>query len=351
MSGGRVRAIDPCREPAWEDFVAWHPGATVFHTPHWARALTAAYGFQPVYYVLETAQGEITAALPLMLVRSRITGHRLVGLPFSDLCPALAQDADEMAALAAAVQHEARRRGLEYVELRGGEPDRLVPLGFVTVASLFVRHVMEVPSDLTELERRVHESARRGVRKALRSGVKVRRAGPEAMPLFYRLYEATRRRQRLLPAPRRFFAAVGEHLLGRGLGTLLLAEVDGEVVACNLLLWWRQAMVYKANVSRPDWLEVRPNNLLMWRTIVLAQEMGMQVLDMGRTDADHAGLRRFKSLWGACESPLPYFYFPTPERGQGGRRAALGRALRVLAGLSPAWACRCLASWLYRHLA
>lgn len=351
MNSGRLRAIDPRCEPAWEEFVAWHPEATVFHTSHWARALTAAYGFEPVYYVLETAQGEITAALPLMLVRSRLTGHRLVGLPFSDLCPPLVQGADELAALAMAVQREARRRGLDYVELRGGDADRLVPLGFVTVASLFVRHVMEVPSDLAELEPMVHDSARRGVRKALRSGVEVRRAGPEALPLFYRLYEATRRRQRLLPAPRRFFAAIGEHLLGRGLGAFLLAEVNGEVVACNLLLWWRQGMVYKANVSQPDRLEVRPNNLLMWHTIALAREMGMRVLDMGRTDADHEGLRRFKSLWAACESPLPYFYYPTPERGQGRRRRALGRALRVLAALCPAWLSRGLSSCLYRHLA
>jgi CelD/BcsL family acetyltransferase involved in cellulose biosynthesis len=346
---GRVRVLDPRCCPAWDEFVARQPEATVFHSGPWAQALTTAYGFQPRYYVLETGSGEMVAALPLMLVRSLLTGHRLVGLPFSDLCPPLAAGPAALAPLAAAVAEDVRRQGVGHVELRGGHPHWLGPLGFATAGHPFVRHVLELPATAGELERLVHPSARRGVRKALRLGVRVRRAGAEALPLFYRIYQETRQRQHLAPAPYRFFAAIGQHLLERGLGCLLLAEVEGQAVACNLLLWWRDWMVYKANVSLPQWLEARPNNLLLWHSLGLAQEMGLRRLDLGRSDAAQAGLRRFKSLWGAVEAPLPYFYYPAPAAA--GRRRALGGALRLLARASPRWGSRALGSLLYRHLA
>ena len=349
MSVARVSVIDPRHSAAWAWFARECPGATVFHSPQWAQALASAYGFQPRYYVLQTASGEVVAALPLMLVRSRLTGDRLVGLPFSDLCPPLAADAGPVAMLAAAARDEAWRLGLRYVEVRGGDPCWLEPSGFTAVNGLFVRHVLELPRDRRQLEALVHDSARRGVRKAQRLGVRVRRAGPEAMSVFYRIYRVTRARQHLVPAPYRFFQAVGEHLLDKGLGTLLLAEVEGEAVACNLLLWWGETMTYKYNVSLPDRLDARPNNLLMWATLELALEMGMGRLDMGRSDAAHEGLRRFKSLWGAVEAPLPYLYYPADALARDGR-SSLGRVLRTAVRTCPQWGARALGALLYRHL-
>ncbi len=348
MKNGRLAVLDPRSDPAWEEFVARDPRATVFHTPHWARALADAYGFQPRYHALLSAGGEVEAAMPLMLVRSPLTGRRLVGLPFSDLCPPLVPDADSAALLCQAVREDARRLGADYVEVRGGDLGVFGRQGFAADGETYVRHLLPLPAELGDLERRLHDSARRGVRKALRCGVRVRRCGAEAMPAFYRLYTCTRRRQGLASAPYRFFAAIGERLLARGLGALLLAEADGEAVAANLVLWWREAMVYKANVSLAEALEMRPNNLLMWATIELAHEMGLRWLDMGRTDAGHEGLRRFKSLWGAREEPLPYLYYPAPTAT--GRRRALGSALRLAARTLPGRLYGAL-GLLYRHLA
>ena len=76
--------IDPRTEPAWDTFIAAHPAATVFHTAAWCRVLAETYGYRPQYVGAFDGQGQLQAAVPLMLVQSWLTSKRLVGLPFSD---------------------------------------------------------------------------------------------------------------------------------------------------------------------------------------------------------------------------------------------------------------------------
>ncbi len=346
----RVSVIDPRESPAWEEFVTTCPEATVFHTAHWARVLVDSYGFAPRYYALTDAGGDVQSALPLMLVQSWLTGRRLVGLPFSDACPPLATEAEGLHLLLATAARDAERQHLRYVEVRGGEPSLLAHRRFVPQPGLFVQHVLRLDRGLDELMALVHPSTRGGMRKARRLGLRVHQAGPEGLPVFYELYCLTRRRHGLVPAPYRFFQAMSAHLLEKGLGTLLFVEFDGEALACNLLLWWRNTVVYKFNVSRPDALQARPNNLLMWATIELAKEMGMSCLDLGRSDADQEGLRRFKSAWGAEEHSLTYFYFPGPEARSRGAARWFGRLLGTLGRSSPDWAYRRVWPRFYRHL-
>jgi hypothetical protein len=76
-------------------------------------------------------------------------------------------------------------------------------------------------------------------------------------------------------------------------------------------------------------------------------ENGQQRLDFGRTDHDNAGLRAFKSTWGATESPLAFTYF-------GGYNATLGRGrLRHLTGTAirhtPPSFGRLIGQAFYRH--
>ena len=37
---------------------------------------------------------------------------------------------------------------------------------------------------------------------------------------------------------------------------------------------------------------------------------GKKFFDFGRTSSDNIGLMRYKEMWGATPSDLPYFYFP-----------------------------------------
>ena len=170
-----VQVTDPRLSPAWDEFVAQQAEGSVFHSTAWAGVLLETYRYQPRYYVLTDASGDILAGVPLLLVKSRLTGRRLVGLPFSDLCPPLVSDSCDPSPLLERIHQDAQGDHLSYIEMRGPSALRLAQWGYQET-SCFTRHVIPLDKSLEELEAAFHSSARRGMKKALREGVSVHSA-------------------------------------------------------------------------------------------------------------------------------------------------------------------------------
>jgi CelD/BcsL family acetyltransferase involved in cellulose biosynthesis len=161
----------------------------------------------------------------------------------------------------------------------------------------------------------------------------------------------TRKKHGLLPQPWRFFANVHQHMIASGRGHLLLAEFEGRPIAGDLLLQFRDQMVYKFNASDPAFLHLRPNNLLLWEAIKLSAAQGCRTLDLGRCDEDNEGLRRFKLLWGSEERRLRYYTHAPGGRAQGGIAAsAAGRTLlSVIVKYAPPSALSALGAAMYHN--
>ena len=173
-------------------------------------------------------------------------------------------------------------------------------------------------TDANGMEASLHTSARRAIRKAEREGLTIRVATDEAaMREFYRLTVLTRRKHGLLPQPWRFFRNIHKHHMAAGAGYLLLAEHNGVVIAGDLLLHFRDELTYKFNASDPQYLHLRPNNLLLWHAMKTGADLGCRSLDLGRCEEDNEGLRRFKLLWGSREEDLSYYYYPANNSNGG----------------------------------
>lgn len=297
--------IDPIADPRWATLVAASDAATPFHHPAWLTLLREQYGYDLIACCAEGPRGELDGGLPLARIASRLTGSRLVALPFSDLCPPLracGAPAETAATVLDALEAERLRRGLE-VEVRadlpgaaGGRP-----------GARFLHHAVPLEADVDAVAARFSRSqVRRGIAKAEREGVTVRQATDvDALKEFYRLHLATRRRQGAPTQPWRFirrFAALFE----QDLGFVLLARVGGRTIAAAVFLELRRTLVYKYGASDRRQLDKRPNNLLFMEAIRHGCERGARRLDLGRTDLANAGLRRFKLAWGAEESELAY---------------------------------------------
>lgn len=325
--------------------------ATVFHSTAWAQVLSETYGHQPRYCVTLDGGGSVLAGVPAFLVSSRLTGRRLVGAPFSDLCPPLVRDGENADGLAEGVLRDARRQGASYVEIRGSAPLPLEDAGFKD-SPWFMRYVVPLGPPLGEIVARMHDSARRGVRKSERAGLEVRcSTSLDDLRRFYDLHVATRRGHGVPPQPYRFFERIHAHFFARERGYLLLASVGDRVVAGDLLLRNHRSLVYKFNASDSRFLEMRPNNALMWAAIQLGKRLDCQTLDLGRCEADNDGLRRFKLLWGAQELPLPYYYYPDVRgvTAMSQRRWASG-LMAAAVRLAPRSLMEPASRMLYRHL-
>ena len=336
--------IDPLRDPRWLRLVDRAPQGTAFHHPVWLELLHSTYRYSLDACCLVSDDGELVAGLPLATVASRLTGTRLVALPFSDVCPVLRTSAATPGGptvLDQALMDLQRFRGLP-LEVRTGDGS----LAAASPGERFHHHILPLEPDVQEVERRFAKpQALRGVRRALKDGLSACiNSDRSALAAFYRLHVQTRRRLGVPTQPRRFILGL-EQLFAAGLGFVLLVRASDRVVAAGVFLTSHDTLTYKYGASDARALASRPNNLLFMEAIRWGCEHGFSSLDLGRTHWGQEGLRAFKLSWGAEERELRY-------RGLGQvvpREARAARALSVLIRRSPPLASRLVGEVLYRH--
>src|SRR5215212_163503 len=107
----RAELLDPRTDERWREFVGRAPGTTIFHHPAWLRLLSDQYGHTFEACCIVDERGAIAGGLPWARIESRLTGRRLVALPFSDACAPLLDGASEEE-LAAALDEARHSAGL-----------------------------------------------------------------------------------------------------------------------------------------------------------------------------------------------------------------------------------------------
>jgi CelD/BcsL family acetyltransferase involved in cellulose biosynthesis len=342
----RSEWLDPAADPRWSRFIARNPEASIFHHPAWLGLLRAQYGYALSACCVLDGNGAILAGLPIARVKSRITGDRLVALPFSDFCPALVDPTggvDASPALARALEEEHTRTGLDlrvHAALAG--------LSSAFVVRRFYHHRLRLQPDFGLVERGYLKSQiRRGVAKARREGLQTTsETGLAALDAFYALHMQTRRRLGVPTQPKRFVRRFRD-LFAAGLGFVMLVWHGERPIAAAVFLSFKRVLTYKYGASDARFLNTRPNNLLFSDAIAWGCANGMQTLDLGRTDLNNPGLRSFKRAWGAEERDLAYTYLARAAPVE--RASTAARAGKRVIRASPALVSRLLGEALYRH--
>lgn len=342
-----MRILDPLADPRWDEKLAAHEDSSIFQTAAWARVLKDSYGYS-CCYLADTTGDRFDFLLPLMDVRSFLTGNRGVSMPFTDFCdPLLAAGSSGEGVLGELVDL-GRRRRWKYFELRGGE--RI--LSEVPPAMTVLGHSLDLGPSEEALFAGLKESTRRNVRKAQREGIEVGIGSSKAMvDRFYRLNCLTRRAHGLPPQPLSFFHNIGRHLLDRQLGCVVLASLRGRDIGGAVYLHFGKDVLYKYGASDRRYLELRPNDLVMWEAIRRYRDRGFRRLDFGRTELQHDGLRRYKLAWGVEERVRPYYRHDLASgRFVSATLGGPGRSASVFKRLPPPLA-RAIGKALYRHVA
>ena len=332
----------PTTDSAWVAFLSRHPRATVFHHPAWSAVLSRSYGFDASVLASVSRNGEILAGLPFMTVNSRLTGSRRVALPFTDHLPPLSEPGAEMA-FATSIYKWALTVGPLEIHAT-------LPLGDRHLESVGVRHLLPLTDAHSMRGSLTTTPVGRALRKAGRSDLETSiERDLQAVRAYYDLHSKTRRRQGVPVQPWRFFRELHAGIIAAGLGMVVLARIGGRCVAGSVFLYSNSTLIYKYGASDSEHLALRPNNLVMWRAIEWGCENGYRMLDLGKTDADNLGLRRYKMGWGAKEVSHCHTVLPGSAR-----RRSSGIAMRAAAAVirrSPILAARAIGAVLYGHYA
>ncbi len=335
--------LDPLVDERWQRFVERSANGSIFHHAEWLRLLNAQYGYPMLARCIVDGDGEIAAGLPFARIKSRLTGTRLVAVPFSDICAPVLSDPSDTGALArlletvrAAYEHDGVaveiRAALEGIGHDGGG---------------FYQHELALDPGLDTIRGNFTKMVSRGVLRAERDGVEVVSATDEAaLRDFYRLHLHTRRRQGVPTQPKRFIERFAR-LFDRQLGFVLIARFEDKPIAAAVFLTFNGVLTYKYGASDGAYLKRRPNNAIFMEAIRWGCEHDQHTLDMGRTDLENEGLRAFKRGWGAREHRLTYTHL-SPQ-AESSARSGVPRALGTIISRTPPLTGRLVGAALYRH--
>lgn len=340
-----VSILNPLTYPHWDDLLLTTGRATFFHTSGWARVLVESYGYNPLYFTI-LEDGKLSGLIPVMEVKSFLTGKRGVSLPFTDMCDPVAGTPETFDRLLKDITAYGRQAGWKHFEIRGG--GNFLPNKPVSAEHLV--HSLELTSDATEVSRNFKSNIRRNIRKAEKEGVTVSlERSREAVAAFYKLHCGTRRHHGLPPQPRSFFGKIYEHVIAAGKGFVALAEYKGKPVAGAVYACFHDHAVYKYGASDRGLQHLRPNNLVMWEAIRWCCRNGVRTFGFGRTEPDNEGLLQFKRGWGAAEEKLGYYRYDIKNREFAVRNAGPKTSHDVFKML-PLPMLRLAGNLLYRHV-
>jgi CelD/BcsL family acetyltransferase involved in cellulose biosynthesis len=339
-----AETIDPLTDTRWQRFVEDSPNGSIFHHAEWLRLLNDQYHYPMFAHCVTGSNGEILAGLPFARIKSRLTGTRLVAVPFSDMCAPVQRDLEYSVAverLLETVRAEHERDGIE-IEIRT-ELDGVGQGGHG-----FYQHELTLESDLAAVRARFTKMASRGISRAERDGVEVfRGTNGKALENFYRLHLHTRRRQGVPTQPKRFIDRYAR-LFEQGLGFVLEARAENQTIAAAVFLNFNGVLTYKYGASDTAHLKKRPNNAIFMEAIRWGCEQGLHTLDLGRTDLDNEGLCAFKRGWGAREQQLTYTHFSSETERSA--HSGVPKALATVISRTPPITGRLIGAALYRHV-
>jgi hypothetical protein len=345
-SSEAARMLNPLEISDWDRRVGALPGATFFHSQAWARVLNRTYGYEPLYLV-EADGDAYRALLPLMEVRSWLTGRRGVSLPFTDAVEPLGSDPESVRRLLSRAREIGRQRDWRYLEIRGGKS--FFPDG--PASTQFFRHELALSENSAAVFARFDSPVQRAIRKSEKSAITIEFAQSDAaMREFYGLLCQTRQRHGVPPQPYGFFSQIQQSVLAANLGWVVLARHHNRAVAGGVYFHFARGAIYKFGASDLAFQHLRANNLVMWHAIQRYGAEKFVTLDFGRTSLTNAGLRRFKLGWGTLERTAEYVR-TDPKTGAFATASddSAGWHTRVFNRL-PMWVSRRIGALLYPHM-
>jgi CelD/BcsL family acetyltransferase involved in cellulose biosynthesis len=344
-----VENLDPLLDLRWDRLVASHPSASVFHTSGWLRALAKTYGFRPVAITTAGTSNQLSDGIVFCEIRSRITGARLISLPFSDHCQPLLNEAGDMQELQKWMEAACTGGQFKYVELRPTVWE-MDPDSTLVATEPFWVHTLDLTPSIDNIFRRLHKSCfQRRIRHAEHEHLTYERGSSQKLvEEFYKLLVITRRRHMLLPQPREWFQNLITELSPNA--EIRVARKDGNPIAAILTLRHRNTVVFKYGCSDGRFHRMAGIPLLLWKMIEESKSEGSERIDLGRTELDNRGLIEFKDRMGTTKSKTSYLRFPRTERTSGVQLSRLGMQRRLLP-LIPGFLFSRMGSLVYRHIA
>jgi len=357
-SNGRVISIDPLAEPRWDAFLAQHPEARLAHSSSWLEVVQRTYGYRPAHLAYESAES-ILGVLPLVSVRSPLTGSRLVSLPFSGPAGPIGRSPSVIDALVGAALKVTSQGRYSYLNIQSMAGQLTPDDGRLTRLNPFVCSLLPLSDDPVQVWNGIpFKALKQEIKQARTRGVTVSVSDDLAdLRAFYELSVQTSRKHGLPPQPYALFESMWGILKPKQMLSLFVATLNDRVIGAQICFQFKD--IFSAGYVGTDYRALKyyhPIKLLDWSAIEWACSNGFRHFDLLQSHVRNEGLRWYKRSFGAIEVPVTYYYFPKVGSTAVlrdvlvGRRWGVGKLVQPVLRRLPTTGLKMVGNSIFRHM-
>ena len=154
----KVVLLKPEDMPQWDEFVKKHPLGWLCHLSSWKDVLEKSFPHIGGHFltIWDTELCKITAGIPIYTVKSRLTGNRLVSVPFSSLCDPLISSTEEMMMLFPCILDIYRKEKISHTDIRSSFLNFNNLHSEFNVSSKYTHHYLKLDRTPDELKKTFH---------------------------------------------------------------------------------------------------------------------------------------------------------------------------------------------------
>ena len=301
--GISIHPLDRGNAAAWDRFVLDDcPEATFFHRAGWKQVIEDAFG-QACPSLLAERDGRIVGVLPLVHVRSRLFGNRLISNGFTIGGGVAALDDEARLALEAEALGLMDKLGCLCLEVR--RPARPHDGGGWTARSdVYANFSRPIAADEDACLKQIPRKQRAVVRKAIDAGLLTDEVDRHCRR-FFPLYGLSMRDMGTPVFGRRFFGILMDVFAGACDCVTVLH--DGLAVASVLNFYFRDRVMPYYTGCLHQARGLGANDYMYWRLMRRALERNYTTFDFGRSKVG-TGPYSFKKNWGFEPEPIVQEY-------------------------------------------
>jgi FemAB-related protein (PEP-CTERM system-associated) len=280
----------------WNTFVSTQQQSTCFHLYGWRLAIEKELGYV-THYLAFLDDGIIRGVFPVAIVKSRLFGSAMVGLPFCSYGGPVSQDSTVRLALFKRALEIARQERVGYLEFRSVDQDQDLAQHCINTTYFTFRKAMpEGEANLTFLPSKRRNMVRKG--QNLGHSWSVR---PD-IDSFFNLYAENAHAHGTPALPKRFFRTLMQ-ALGGAVDILFVTDKNGVDISC-IMSFYHQGVVHAGFAGElSSARQLAANDFKYWSLYQHAKTRGCTTFDLGRSKVD-TGSFEFKKLWGFTATPL-----------------------------------------------
>ena len=292
----------------WDEFIACHHRANLYHDPRWAELIRRCFSHQTFFLACARESGEtLEGILPLVYLKSRIFGKALVSMPYFNYGGLLADTDAAAEQLVSAALRLQKELGADYIELRQAAP---TPGGWPAKSHKVIM-LLPLPGDPDSLWGSFKTKLRTRVRRAEKEGFSLHWGKQEFLDDYYSVFAENMRDLGTPVYSKDFFRAILQ-TFPENSHVAALRQGD-HCLAAGFLLCYRGNMEVPWSSSLRRFNHLSPNMLLYWHMLRQATLLGCRTFDFGRSTRG-SGTYDFKEQWGAAPQET-FWVYPGKDAG------------------------------------